>query len=67
MTNREGMLYFEEPKKPDPLHPNKQHMCLVLYYQLLNRPITTTHNGNKVILVLPPAKHDIITSKAMQL
>ena len=36
-------------KKPDPLHPDKQQLHLVLDYWLLNRSIDTMHNGNKVI------------------
>ena len=40
-------------KKPDPLHPEKQHLHLVLNNHLLNESINTAHNGNKIIPYYP--------------
>ena len=44
-----------EPKKPDPLNPPKQQLCLVLDYQLLYKSINTT-NGNSAISSYPLPK-----------
>ena len=50
------------PKKRD-----KPQLCLVLDYWLLNKSINTAHNGNKVILYLPPVKHNRLTCKVKQM
>ena len=41
------------PKNPDPLNPQKQQLCLVLDYWLLNKSIKSVHNGNSVISYYP--------------
>ena len=41
------------PKKPNPIHPEKQQLCFVLNYQLLNKYINATQNGNKAISYYP--------------
>ena len=41
------------PIRPDPLHPNKQQLCFVLDYHLLNMSINAAHNRNKVISYCP--------------
>ena len=48
-------LVIVVPKKADPLCPNKKQLHVVLDYQLLDKYINGTHNGNKVILcyILP--------------
>ena len=41
------------PKKPDPLNPQKQQICLVLDYWPLYKSINVAHNGNSVIYYYP--------------
>ena len=41
------------PKKPDPLNPQKQHLCLVLDNQSLDKSINVAHNGSSVISYYP--------------
>ena len=36
-------------KKPDPLNPQKQWLCLVLDYWSLSKSIKAVHNGNSII------------------
>ena len=49
------------PNNPNPLNPGKQQLSLVIDYCLLNKSISATHNGNKVISYYPfPNITDII-------
>ena len=41
------------PKKPDPLNPYKQWLCLLLDYSSLNKPINAAHNGNNITYYYP--------------
>ena len=50
------------PKKPDPLNPQKQQLCLVLDYWSLNKSINAEHNGTNVISYYPlPNITDLLT------
>ena len=37
------------PQKPDPLHPHKQQLCLLLDYRSFNKSINAAHRGNSII------------------
>ena len=41
------------PKNPDPLHPEKQQLHVILDYYLINKSINAAYNGDNVISYYP--------------